>query len=328
MPPNSPNSRYQTIFAALLAFLSGGILSQEAAGQNYPSKPITVVVPFAAGTSTDIACRLFNQGAQDVLRQTLIAENRPGGSAVTGTNYVTKAAPDGYTLLCLGGGSVSRTFSKNLTDDLFSELAPVIQIARGAMFLIVSDKVPASNVREFIEVVKKNPGKYNYASIASTQMMPMEVLKDKTGIQMVNVPYKSLAGVQQALASGDVVAYVGGAVGLDSLFQGGRLKYFMSLADERNPCAPQVPAAPEVGLKGVSAPFSQGFWVPARTSTEIIAKLNEAYNASLKTQAVQDYLKANCSSPVGGAPRVQGDWLRAEHAYWAEAARISKYEPD
>ena len=111
-------------------------------------------------------------------------------------------------------------------------------------------------------------------------------------------------------------------------FQRGRLKYVLSLADERNPCAPTIPAAPEAGFKGLAAPFSQGFWVPAKTPAEVIAKLNEAFNASLKNQAAQDYLKSNCSSPVGGAPRVQAEWLRSEHAYWAEAARISKFEPE
>ena len=105
-------SKHLWLVAMMLLSLGGSMLIRDAAAQSYPNKPITVVVPFAAGTSTDTACRLFNQGAQDALKQTLVTENRPGGSAVTGTMYVTKAAPDGYTLLCLGGGSVSKTFNK------------------------------------------------------------------------------------------------------------------------------------------------------------------------------------------------------------------------
>jgi tripartite-type tricarboxylate transporter receptor subunit TctC len=203
-----------------------------------------------------------------------------------------------------------------------------VQIARGSMFLIVSDVVPGKTAQDFVEFIKKNPGKYNYASIASTQMMPMEVLKDKAGLDMVHVPYKSLAGVQQAIASGDVVAYVSNSVGLESMLQSGKLRFLASLSDERNPCTPNLPAAPEVGLKGVAAPFSQGYWAPAKTPVEIINKLNEAYNVSLKTQPVQDYIKNNCATPGGGAPKVQADWVRNEFNYWSEAARISKFTPD
>jgi tripartite-type tricarboxylate transporter receptor subunit TctC len=322
------SSRVMHRAAATLAVLGAVVASQTVQAQNYPSKPITVVVPFGAGSGTDIACRVFNKGAEDFLKQTMIVDNKPGGAAVVGTSIVAKSAPDGYTLLCLGGGSVSKTFVKNIPVDLLNDLTPVVQIARGAMFLIASDVVQAKTAQEFVEVIKKNPGKYNYGSIASTQMMPMEVLKDKAGLQMVNIPYKSLAGVQQAIASGDVVAYVSNQVGLESLFQSGKLRLLASLSEERNPCQPNVPAAPEVGLKGVSAPFSQGYWAPAKTPVEVINKLNEAYNVSLKTQATQDYIKNNCATPGGGAPKVQGDWVRNEHSYWTEAARISKFTPD
>ena len=314
--------------AAAVAMIGAVMAPQLAQAQNYPNKPVTVVVPFGAGSGTDIACRIFNKGAEDVLKQTFIIDNRPGGAAVVGTSYVAKSAPDGYTLLCLGGGSVSKTFVKNLPVDLLTELAPVIQIARGSMFLIATDVVPGKTAQEFVDFIKKNPGKYNYGSIASTQMMPMEVLKDKTGLEMVHIPYKSLAGVQQAMSSGDVVAFVSNSVGLESMFQSGKLRYLATLSEERNPCTPNIPAAPEVGLKGVAAPFSQGYWVPAKTPAEIINKLNEAYNVSLKTQPVQDYLKGVCATPGGGAPKVQADWVRNEQNYWAEAARISKFTPD
>ena len=322
------SSRAMSRTVTTLAVFGAILAPQAVQAQGYPNKPITVVVPFGAGSGTDIACRVFNKGAEDFLKQTMIVDNKPGGAAVVGTSIVAKSAPDGYTLLCLGGGSVSKTFVKNIPVDLLSELTPVVQIARGSMYLIVSDAVPAKTAQEFVEFIKKNPGKYNYGSIASTQMMPMEVLKEKAGLQMVHIPYKSLAGVQQAVASGDVVAYVSNAVGLESLFQSGKLRFMASLSEERNPCTPNVPAAPEVGLKGVSAPFSQGYWAPAKTPVEVINRLNEAYNASLKTQATQDYVKNNCATPGGGAPKVQGDWVRNEHNYWTEAARISKFTPD
>ena len=328
---NAENQRLKRVLRAafsLLAALAVTLASASATAQGYPNKPITVVVPFAAGSGTDIACRIFNKGAEDDLRATMIIDNRPGGAATVGVGYVTKAAPDGYTLLCLGGGSVSKTFRKDLEFDLLSDLTPVVQVTRGSMYLIVKADLPVRNAQEFVEFMRKNPGKYNYGSIASTQMMAMEVLKDKTGIQMTHIPYKSLGQVTQSMLSGDTVAYVSNQTGLEAQFTAGKLKFLAVLDNERNPFTPDVPTAPEAGIAGVMAPYTQGFWAPAKTPGEIIGRLNAAFNASLKTQAVIDYLKIQSARPTGGPARVQLDSVRAEQAYWAEAARISKFQPE
>ena len=299
-----------------------------AEAQTFPTRPITVVVPFGAGSGTDIACRVFNKGAEDDLKQTIIVEDRPGGAASVGATYVAHAAPDGYTLLCLGGGSVSKTFRKELSIDMLTDLTPVVQITRGSMFLIVRSDLPVKTAQDFVEFIRKNPGKYNYGSIASTQMMPMEVLKDKAGLSMVHVPYKSIGNVQQAFASGDIAAYVSNEVGLEALLSTCKIKFLAALDNERNPLKPDIPSAPEAGLSGVLAPFTQAYWAPAKTPVEIINRLNAAYNASLKTQATQDYLRNQGARPTGGPPKVQYDAIKAEHAYWAQAARIAKYEPE
>jgi tripartite-type tricarboxylate transporter receptor subunit TctC len=308
---------------ALLALCAG-----TAQAQSFPTRPITVIVPFGAGSGTDIACRIFNKGAEDDLKQTMIVDDRPGGAATVGAAYVARSAPDGYTLLCLGGGSVSKTFRKDLALDMLTDLTPVVQITRGSMFLIVKSDLPVKTAQDFVEFIRKNPGKYNYGSIASTQMMPMEVLKDKARLSMVHVPYKSVGNVQQAFASGDIVAYVSNEVGLEGLLAANKIKFLAVLDNERNPYKPDVPAAPEVGLAGVLAPFTQAYWAPANTPPEAINRLNAAFNASLKTQATLDYLRNQGARPTGGPPKVQYDSVKAEQAYWAEAARIAKYEPE
>lgn len=317
----------QWIVPALYAVAST-MLPLPAFAQEFPGKPITVIVPFGAGSGTDIACRVFNKGAEEYLKGTMIVDNRPGGAATVAVAYVARATPDGYTLLCLGGGSASKTFRKDMSVDLLTDLTPVVQITQGSMYLMVHGDLPVKNAQDFVELMRRNPGKYNYGYIASTQMMPMEVLKDKTGVKLVGIPYKGLAGVQQAIASGDVVAYVGNQPGLQSMFSSGKLKLLAVLGNERNPFTPDVPAAPEVGLSGVLAPYTQGYWAPAKTPADIVNRLNAAFNASLKTPPAQDYLKNQSARPTGGAPRVQLDAIRAEHAYWAEAARISKFEPE
>jgi tripartite-type tricarboxylate transporter receptor subunit TctC len=308
---------------ALLALCTGA-----AEAQSFPTRPITVIVPFGAGSGTDIACRIFNKGAEDDLKQTMIVDDRPGGAATVGAAYVARSAPDGYTLLCLGGGSVSKTFRKDLPIDMLTDLTPVVQITRGSMFLIVKSDLPVKTAQDFVEFIRKNPGKYNYGSIASTQMMPMEVLKDKAGLSMVHIPYKSVGNVQQGFASGDIVAYVSNEVGLEGLLAANKIRFLAVLDNERNPYKPDIPAAPEVGLAGVLAPFTQAYWAPANTPPEAINRLNAAFNASLKTQATLDYLRNQGARPTGGPPKVQYDSVKAEQAYWAEAARIAKYEPE
>jgi tripartite-type tricarboxylate transporter receptor subunit TctC len=304
------------------------LLALPVGAQSFPSRPITFIVPFAAGSGTDVTGRVYARGLEEEIKQSVLVENRPGGAATLGVAAVAKSAPDGYTLLFLGGGSVSRTFRKELPAELLTELTPVIQLTRGSMFLMAKTDIPARDAREFIEFVRKNPGKFNYASIASTQMMPMEVLKDKAKLQMQHIAFKGGGQVHQAFASGDVIAMIGNSQGNEALFSEGKLRFLVYLDDKRNPLYPDVPAAPEVGLAGVQAPFTQALWAPAKTPVDVIARLNAAMNSVLKRPEVLKLATAQGASISGGRPQVQSDAIKAEHAYWAEAARISGFQPE
>jgi len=312
-----------------LALSAALVLPAWGQGAPYPSKPITVVVPFAAGSGTDIAARFFSNLLSQEIKQSVIVENRAGGTGTVAADYVAKAAPDGYTLLYLGGGSLSQTFfSRKLTTDILKDLAPVVQLARGEMFLIVRSDLPVKNVQEFLALVRKEPNKYNYASIAATQMMPMEVLKDKARVQMTHVPYKGAGQIQQAFEAGDVVAIVGNRNGYENLFDAKKVRYLMAFGNERNPNAPDVPSAAESGLPGVHAPYSFALWAPAGTPADVMGKLNAAFNGILKRPEAVEYIRRSGGVPAGGPPQVQADAIRAERAYWAEAARISKFVPE
>ena len=306
---------------ALLCCLSLGARSQ-----NYPAKPVTLILPYAAGSGFDVLVRRYSAALQEEIKQSVIVDNRVGGSAVIGTVAASKAAPDGYTVLFLGGDSMSPIFGKQFPN-ILEVMTPVILLAKGAFFLITATSAPG-DIQDFIRYVKANPGKYNYASVAPTQMLPMEVVKQRAQIDLVLVPYKSIAQVNQAFIQGDVLAYASIPTGLEPALTGGKARLLVYLDSERNPLFPDVPAAPEVGLGNIMARFSFGVWVPNGTPPQIVSHLNAAFNAVAKRPEIEAMLKTQGARTVGGSPQVHSDSIRASQAFWTEAIRIARYVPD
>jgi len=313
----------------LASALAVGVAPAGAQTQAFPTKPITLIVPFAAGSATDTGARLFARAMEQELGQPVIVDNKAGGSGTVAADYVARAPADGYTLMFLGGGSLTQTFfSRKLNTDIVRDLAPVIQISRGSLFLFVRSDLPVNNVRDFIELVRKEPGKYNYASIAASQMMTMEVLKDRAKLQIAHIPYKSLGQVFQAIEAKDVVAYVGGVSGSEAMLQSGKVRLIVVFGDERNLIYPDVPTAAESGLPGVEAPYSQGIWAPAKTPAPVIARLNSALNAVLKHPQIVEFVRVSGATLTGGPPQRQLESVKFEHEYWARAAKVSNFTPE
>jgi tripartite-type tricarboxylate transporter receptor subunit TctC len=306
---------------------SAGAWAQAAA--SYPSKPVTLIVPFAAGGATDAAARVFAKGLSEDLKQPVIVDNRPGGMGTIAIDHVSQAASDGYTLLYVGGGSLSQTFfSRKLNTELLRDLTPVIQLARGEFFLNIRGDLPVRNAQEFLTMVRKQPGKYNYASIAATQMMPMEMLLQQANAHMTHIAYKNPGQVQQAFAAGDIVATVSSDVGYEVFLQSGKMRRLMVFGDERHPNAPDVPSAAESGFRGLRAPFSFAIWAPVSTAAEVVSQLNVSLNRVLKRPDALDFIKRQGGIATGGSAQVHVDYVKAEHAYWSEAARVSKFVPE
>jgi tripartite-type tricarboxylate transporter receptor subunit TctC len=314
-------------FLPSLVVMALGSLASFVSAQSYPTKPLTMVVPSAAGSGNDITARRFGSAFQEELKQTIVVENRPGVGAALGVTTVAKAPPDGYTWLFLGGDSASPVFGKQIPY-ILDELTPVIQLTRGAFFLITSTAIPAANVEEFVRIVKANPGKYNYASAATTQMIAMEVVKQKAGLDLVHVPYKGIAQVNSAFMQGEIIAFLSIATGLESAIAQKKVRFLAYLDGERNPLYPDVPSAPEVGLGGVTSRYSQAVWVPKGTSAALISRLNASFNNVLKRPDIQEFVRAQGSQISGGTPEAHAESIRVAYAFWAEAARIAKFVPD
>jgi tripartite-type tricarboxylate transporter receptor subunit TctC len=197
--------RLRALFATVVAACAG--FAGVAVAQTFPSKPLTLVVPFAAGSGTDNLARPVADKLSRELKQPVIVDNRPGGQAQIGASYVAKADPDGYTTLFLGGGSLTKVFIKDIQVDILKELTPIVQLGRGGMTLFVSTDLPVKNLKEFIEYVKKNPGKLNYGGATISQMLSMELLKARAGLKkedMTYIPYRGGAQSLQAVMSGEI----------------------------------------------------------------------------------------------------------------------------
>lgn len=325
---NVVRRRFLTATTVLAVGLASNFSAQAQTTDSYPSKPITLVVPFGVGGATDLGARIFANGLSEEIGQPIIVQNKPGGAGTIGAEYVAKAAPDGYTLLWVGGGSMLQSlFSHELRIDLRRDLTPVVQLFRGQSFLNVRGDLPVKDVHEFLDLIKKDPGKYNYASLAVTQMLPMEMLLHRAQAKMEHISYGNLGQIIQAFVAKDIVASVAGPAGYEPVLQTGQARQLMVFGDERSPHAPDVPSAAELGFPGLHAPFSFAVWAPTNTDPAIVDKVNAAFNKVLKREDAQEFVRRQTAVIAGGPPQVHSDHIAAEHAYWEEAVRISGYIP-
>lgn len=321
--------RLHAFFASIVA--AGVGVAGAALAQTFPSKPLTMVVPFAAGSGTDNMARPVAEKLSRELKQPVIVDNRPGGAAQIGASYVAKADPDGYTMLFLGGGSLSKVFIKDIQVDILKELTPIVQLARGGMTLFVSTELPVNNLKEFIEYVKKNPGKLNYGGATVSQMLSMELLKARAGLKkedMVYIPYKGGAQTLQAVMSGEIAASVESGISWEPAVKAGKAKAIAHGDLSRSEALPDVPTVAEGGVPGVTFPFTFGAWAPAKTPKDVVAKLNAAYNTVLKDPDIAALIKKANGTVTGGAPEVQFQAIRDEHNNWETAAKSANYVPE
>jgi tripartite-type tricarboxylate transporter receptor subunit TctC len=312
--------------AVISALVVWCCFSIEARSQSYPAKPITMIIPSVAGSGLDVVARRYVSIFQESIAQPFVMDNRPGAGNSIGTIAAAKAAPDGYTLLFVGGDSMSPMFDRTYPN-ILEAMTPVIGLAKGSFFLVTSTSAPG-NMPEFIRFVKASPGKYNYATVAVTQTLPVEVIKDRAQIDLLRVPYKSISQVAQGFIQGDVLAYASIPAGLEPALTAGKARLLVYLDSERNPLFPDVPAASEVGLGDIQSRFTFAVWAPIATPPQIISYLNTAFNKAVTRPEIETLLKRQGALPVGGPPQVHADSIKASQKFYVEAIRIAKFVPD
>jgi len=295
--------------------------------QNYPSKPIRLVVPFGPGGPTDVAARIVAQVVQSALGQSVVIENRPGAGGAVGSRSVASAEPDGYTLLIGTSATlgVVPALMKNPGYDPIKSFAPVAKVADSTPVLVAPATFPASSVGDFIAHAKANPGKLSYASagVGNQTQLLAELFKSKAGIDVVHVPYKSGAEMVTAILSGQVQMAFPDVSILIPLIREGKLKALAVTSAQRHPQLPDVPTMSESGIADFIMTFWSGVVAPAGTAPDIVTKLNAAIDDGLKSAAIRDGLAKVGSEAAPGSPQDFADFISTETKKWSAVAKLS-----
>lgn len=300
----------------LLALVSGLALAASAQAQNYPNKPIKLIVPFAPGGTTDIVARVVGDKLGKELGQSVIIENRGGGGGSIGATAIAKADPDGYTIgvSTVSTHAVNAACNPKLSYDPLKDFAPITNMARTPNVLTVNPKFPAQDFKQFLDHVKKSPGKLNYATsgTCSIQHMVGEQFKASTGTFILHIPYRGAGPALNDLLGGQVDMMFDNLPSSMSHIQAGKLRPLAIAWNKRLEALPNVPTFAELGLKQVNDPAWYGLVAPAKTPDDIIKKIHAAAVKVLAMPEVKERLLQSGADPVGNTPAEHGAEIKAE----------------
>jgi tripartite-type tricarboxylate transporter receptor subunit TctC len=299
--------------------------------QEYPNHPIRIISPYPPGGTTDILARLLTPKLQAALGQPVIVENKGGASSNIGTEYVAKAKPDGYTLL--SGNNTGVVINQNLYKlniKPSQDLAPVIQIAAVPLVLFVHPSVPAKTLAELVALVKKNPGKYNYASggSGSPQHLSGEMLKIAYGLDMVHVPYKGQGPATTDVVAGHIPIAFESPIVLLPFVESNSVRALATTGAKRSITLPNVPTMIESGLPGFEVTNWYGVFAPAGTHKEVVGRLNVELRKILSAPDIRERLEKMGSAAVHGSPEEFARFIQAEVPRWAEVVKKSNARID
>jgi len=306
------------------------LIAVQAAAQNYPTRPVRVIVPFAAGGNTDITARAIGVRLSEVFGHQIVVENRPGGATNIGTELVAKAPPDGYTIL-MGGATNAINMSTQAKPpyDTVRDFAPIILCVKGANVLTTHPSLPAKNLKELIALAKARPGQLNFASsgLGSSNQMAGELFKVMAQVNIVHIPYKGNTPALTDTLAGNVEMMFSGVPVLVPHIQSGRLRAIAIGSLKRFVAIPDVPTFDESGLKGYEATTWFGLMAPVKTPKEIVARWNTEVDKilaspDLKSRFLNDGLEA-----MGGSQEEFARFIRVEIDKYAKVVKSSGMKP-
>jgi tripartite-type tricarboxylate transporter receptor subunit TctC len=297
-------------------------LSETALALDYPTRPLHMVVGFPPGLAPDIGARLLGQRLSERLGQPVVVDNRPGASSNIGTKIVANASPDGYTLLTVTAtNAINTSLYDNLTFNLIRDIAPIASIGRGAFVMLVNPALPARTVPEFIAYAKTNPHKINMAYVSGTGHAFEEMLKMKTGIDLVFVPYSGSTSYPDLL-SGQVQATFATVTSSIGYIKAGKLRALGVTTATRVEALPDVPPISQF-VPGFEADGWLGIGAPRNTPTEIIDKLNKEINAVVADPKMKTRFVELGIVPVSGTPAQFGKFIADETEKWSKVVKFA-----
>jgi tripartite-type tricarboxylate transporter receptor subunit TctC len=315
--------------AALALRVAAG--STWAQGQ-YPSRPIRIIVPFAAGGPTDFNARLVSQRLNEAWGQPVLVENRPAAGGVPATEFVAKAPPDGYTLLGANPGplTVAPHIRSNLGYDPMKDLLPIVLVTTTTSAVVVHPLVPARSVKELIALARKNPGKLSFGSpgVGTVGHLTMELFNSMAGLKMVHVPYKGVAPAQVDLLAGHIdVITMSIPTALDFMKQG-RVRTLGVNGLQRSPSLPDTPTVAEAGLAGFESRNFNGIMGPAGMARDQVLRINAEVNKRVLSPEGREQLAVVGYDVAGGSPEDFGAFLKREFEKWGRVVRTANVKAE
>lgn len=316
------------------ALLAPLLLAPDAAvhAQQYPTRPVRLVVPFTPGGSTDILARLVAQKLTEAFGKQVIVDNRGGAGGTIGVDIVAKSPADGYTLVMghIGTFGVNPTLYPKLPYDAVRDFQPITLVAMVPNLLSVNPKLPAKSVKELIALAQSKPGGLNYGSggNGSAAHLATEYFKLLAKVNIVHVPYKGTGPAVIDLIAGNISMMITGVPPQLGQIKAGRLRPLAVATSKRLALFPELPTIAEAGVAGYEATQWYGVLAPAGTPRDIVAKLNAAISAAIKGQEVRDRLATEAAEPVGNSPEEFHAYIKQEIARWAPVIKASGARPD
>ena len=312
--------------------LAGAVMASAPAAiaDEYPSRPVKVIVPFGAGGPTDVYTRAIAEELRKSLHQPFIMENRPGAGTTIGTDVVAKAPPDGYTLLMISGTqTVNETLYAHKPYKLMRDLVPVAPLIDTDLVLVVHPSVPAKTVGELLALARTKPGTLNYGSSGpgSNYHMAGELLKNLTGIDIVHVPYKGSTGARNDILSGQIQILFDSVPTMAPQIKAGMVRALGTSGKARSAILPDVPTMTEAGVPGFNATLWVGFMAPAGTPKPIVDKLHDEITKILRRPDIKQAWEKTGATPIVMTQAEFKTFMEAQVAKWAEVVRTNRIAP-
>jgi len=311
--------RARVFLAATFLFASSAVLAQ-----TYPSRHITLIIPFAAGGSNDIVGRAIGKKLSDSWGQPVVVENRPGAGGVIGASVVAAAPPDGYTLLLVSSTfTINPAIKKSMPFDTLKDFTPVAFIARSPLLVTASNNLPVNSMKELLEIARSQPGKITYASSGpgSINQISAELIALSAGVKFVHIPYRGGAPALNDLLGGHVDIYVSSLPQVLQMVHTGQAKALAVTSLKRSPILPNVPTVDESGITGFDSSSWWGIVGPAGLPPQIVDKLNAEIGKMLTAPELVRFLETEGAEAETMSPQQFGDLMRSETQRWIKVGR-------
>lgn len=321
--------RSKSISRCTMALLLAGACIG-APAQEYPARPVTFFVPFAAGSATDVLARSLGQGITAETKQNIVIDNRPGANGIIATQAFVRTPADGYTVLIATNTThaANEHLFKKIPYDPVRDFTPITALARGGQVMLVNPRVPAKTVKEFIALAKRQPGKLTFGGGSSSSRVASELFQQMAGIKLVHVPYKSNPMAVTDLVGGHIDMMITDVVtGLPQV-EAGKARALGVSSPQRLPNVPDLPTIDEAGVKGYELTFWFAAYTPARTPPAVAARLRELFVSAAKSAPAQSFFKTTGIESWNTTSAELVKFQAAESAKWAKVIKAAGIQPE